>query len=400
MKGPQFRDGDVPMALLRQRAFNQRWATLSAGTIALTAADADFPVAPAISAALASYGASGVYPYGPPEGLPEYRAACARLMTEQRAVPTAPDQILAVDGAAAGMAHVARTLLAPGDEAIVFDPVDYLFAAAVEAVGATVVRLPIDLRTGRFDPDRLDSLVTPRTRLLCLCNPHNPLGRVWTVEELTAFAAVAVRHQIPVLNDEVWSAIVFEPSRFVSLGSLGEEVAGLTWTVGGFSKSHGLAGLRVGFVAAPDVVGFERLAERSGCRTTMTGAATSSQVAAVAAIEQCDDHVAAFVSHLRRMRDLAVDRLSALPGVEVRSPEGTFALFPDVSSLGVPAEELARRLLENHAVAVVPGSSRWFGPGAEGHLRITFCTSEGLLRVGLDRISVGLMGAAAAPLLR
>ncbi len=390
MSAPSFLDDDVPMALLRQRAFNLRWATLPPGVIALTAADPDFAAAPPIREALAEYARSGVYPYGPPEGLPEFREACARFQRERRGVPAEAAHILAVDSAAAGMLHVARTLLQPGDEAIVFDPVDFLFAASVEAAGATVVRLPVDTRTGTFDPDHLAALVTPRTRLLGLCNPHNPLGRVWTRAELESFAAVAVRHDIPVLNDEIWSDIVYEPARFVSLATLGPAVARLTWTVSGFSKSHGLAGLRVGFVQAPDAAGFERLAERSLCRTTMTGASTLSQVAAIAAMEHCADHLAAFVSHLRRMRDLAVDQLSQVPGVSVRAPEGTFVLFPDISALGVSPEVLVERLLTQHGVAVVPGAPRWFGPGAAGHLRLVFSTSEGILREGLARIAAGL----------
>ena len=92
------------------------------------------------------------------------------------------------------------------------------------------------------------------------------------------------------------------------------------------------------------------------------------------------------------MRDLGVARLSAIPGVHVRSPEGTYVLFPDVRALGVPAEELARRLLDEGRVAVVPGAARWFGPGAEGHLRMLFSTSRGSLEQGLDRIESVLRG--------
>jgi aspartate/methionine/tyrosine aminotransferase len=90
------------------------------------------------------------------------------------------------------------------------------------------------------------------------------------------------------------------------------------------------------------------------------------------------------------MRDLAVDQLSQVPGVSVRAPEGTFVLFPDISALGVSPEVLVGRLLTQHGVAVVPGAPRWFGPGAAGHLRLVFSTSEGILREGLARIAAGL----------
>lgn len=382
----RFDDDAVDMALLRQRAYNLRWATLPPDVIALTAADPDFPVAEPIRRAIADYAAGGVFSYGPPEGLPAFRAACAHRYSERRGVRVGAGQVLAVDSAAAGMMHVARLVLEPGDEAIVFDPVDFLFKASVEAAGGRVRLLPVDPASGRLDLSRLRDLVTPRTRLLGVCNPVNPVGRVLTRDELAALGAFAVEHDLVIMNDEIWSDIVYEPGSFTSIAAISPEVAARTFTVHGFSKTFGLAGLRIGYVIAHDPARFESLLEVSRARTTMTGAATLSQVAATAAYEECWPWADAFVAHLRTMRDLGVARLSAIPGVHVRPPEGTYVLFPDVRALGVPAEELARRLLDEGRVAVVPGAARWFGPGAEGHLRIVFSTSRRILEQGLDRI--------------
>lgn len=382
----RFDDDAVDMALLRQRAYNLRWATLPPDVIALTAADPDFPVAEPIRRAIADYAAGGVFSYGPPEGLPAFRAACAHRYSERRGVRVGAGQVLAVDSAAAGMMHVARLVLEPGDEAIVFDPVDFLFKASVEAAGGRVRLLPVDPASGRLDLSRLRDLVTPRTRLLGVCNPVNPVGRVLTRDELAALGAFAVEHDLVIMNDEIWSDIVYEPGSFTSIAAISPEVAARTFTVHGFSKTFGLAGLRIGYVIAHDPARFESLLEVSRARTTMTGAATLSQVAATAAYEECWPWADAFVAHLRAMRDLGVARLSAIPGVHVRPPEGTYVLFPDVRALGVPAEDLARRLLDEGRVAVVPGAARWFGPGAEGHLRIVFSTSRRILEQGLDRI--------------
>ncbi|MFM7232536.1 MAG: pyridoxal phosphate-dependent aminotransferase [bacterium] len=382
----RFDDDAVDMALLRQRAYNLRWATLPPDVIALTAADPDFPVAEPIRRAIADYAAGGVFSYGPPEGLPAFRTACAHRYSERRGVRVGAGQVLAVDSAAAGMMHIARLVLEPGDEAIVFDPVDFLFKASVEAAGGRVRLLPVDPASGRLDLSRLRDLVTPRTRLLGVCNPVNPVGRVLTRDELAALGAFAVEHDLVIMNDEIWSDIVYEPGSLTSIAAISPEVAARTFTVHGFSKTFGLAGLRIGFVIAHDASRFESLLEVSRARTTMTGAATLSQVAATAAYEECWPWADAFVAHLRTMRDLGVARLSAIPGVHVRPPEGTYVLFPDVRALGVPAEELARRLLDEGRVAVVPGAARWFGPGAEGHLRIVFSTSRRILEQGLDRI--------------
>ena len=196
----------------------------------------------------------------------------------------------------------------------------------------------------------------------------------------------AVAHDLWILNDEIWSDIVYAPGTFTSLASVSSAIAARTITVHGFSKTFGLAGLRIGYVVAPSDTVFAALLEVSRAPTTMTGASTLSQVAATAAYEQCWPWAEAFVAHLAAQRDLAVERLRGIPGVRVRSPEGTYVLFPDVGALGVPATELAERLLTEGRVAVVPGAARWFGPGAEGHLRIVLSTSRGLLTEGLDRM--------------
>ncbi len=385
-----FRDAAVPMELLRQRAFNLRWATLPSDVIALTAADPDFAVAAPIREALADYVRGGVFSYGPPEGLPAFRAACAAMRTARRGLPCAPEQILAVDSAAAGMLHVARLALRPGDEAIVFDPVDFLFKSSVEAAGGVVKLLPVHPATGAFDFDALAALVTPRTRLLGVCNPLNPLGRVLSADELRRLGEFAVANDLWILNDEIWSDIVYSDARFISLPSISPAIAARTFTVQGFSKTFGLAGLRIGFVVAPTPEAFDRLLDVSLARTTMSGASTLSQVGAVAAYEHGWPWAEAFVAHLERMRDLTVSLLREIPGVRVRVPEGTYVAFPDVSAWELGAEDLARRLLDQNRVAVVPGAARWFGPGAEGHLRICFSTSEGILREGLGRLAAGL----------
>ena len=385
-----FADAAVPVEALRRQAFNLRWASQPPDVIPLTAADPDFPVAPAVREAIARQAHEGLFCYGPPEGLPAFRDACARFSEERRGCPAGPERILAVDGAAAGMAQVCRCLLQPGDEAIIFDPVDFLFQAAVEAAGGRVRRLAVDPLSGVLDLEALQGLVTPRTRLLGVCNPLNPVGRVLRQEELAVLAAFALRHDLAILNDEVWADIVFTPTVFRSLAALGPEVAARCWTVHGFSKNYGLAGLRVGCVVTPDAAACERLRRSSLADTTMSGVATLSQIAAVAALEGAEAWLAAWLAHLQRQRDRAVAELATMPGTTLRSPEGTYVLFPRVEHHGLSAEALAQRLLERQRLGVVPGSARWFGPGAEGHLRLVFSTSEAILQEGLERLRRGL----------
>ena len=239
--------------------------------------------------------------------------------------------------------------------------------------------------------------MTPRSRLVALCNPDNPLGRVLRRDELEAIADVALRHDLWIVSDEVWSDIVYAPHAHVSMASLAPEVAARTLTVFGFSKSYGLAGMRLGLLAAPDALARRRLMDLAHAGDTAFGASTISQIAGAAAYELGDAWLARFVEHLRRRRDQAVGRLAAIPGVRCAVPEGTFVAFPDVSRLGLGHDELAGHLLDRHDVAVVPGSPAFFGPGAAGHLRLSFATSRGILAEGLDRIEAGLSSAVDEP---
>ena len=238
---PLFADGKVDVDILRQRAYNHRWAVQRAGVIPLTAADPDFPVCAEVIEAVQRHLACGYVPYGPPDGLPELLRVATDTLRARHGLPCDPETLLATDGAASAVFLATRLALPDaGDEAIVPDPADFLLERAVRAAGGTVRRWPVG--GGRFDAQELEALVTPRTRLISLCNPHNPLGRVLWRDELEAIADVALRHDLRILSDEVWSDIVYAPHKHVSMASLGPDVAARTFTVFGFSKSYGLAG--------------------------------------------------------------------------------------------------------------------------------------------------------------
>jgi len=386
---PLFAHHAVDLATLRRRAYNHRWAVQPAGVIPLTAADPDFPVCAEIIDALQRHLAAGYLSYGPAEGLPELRRVATDTLRHRHGLPCDPDTLFPTDGAASALFLVARLALpVAGDEAIIPDPVDFLLDRSVRAAGGVVRRWPTP--GGRYDATQLEALVTPRTRLISLCNPHNPLGRVLRRDELEAIADVALRHDLWILSDEVWSDIVYAPHSHVSMAALHPDVAGRTFTVFGFSKSYGLAGMRLGLLAAPDAVQRRRIMTLAHAEDTAYGASTISQVAGACAYKLGDGWLARFVAHLRRRRDQTVAGLTAIPNVRCSVPEGTFVAFADVSRLGIDQDDLAGRLLERHEVAVVPGSSAFFGPGAAGHLRVSFATSREILAEGLDRIAAGL----------
>jgi aspartate/methionine/tyrosine aminotransferase/2-polyprenyl-6-methoxyphenol hydroxylase-like FAD-dependent oxidoreductase len=391
---PLFADAAVDLATLRRRAYNHRWAVQRPAVIPLTAADSDFPVCDAIITAVQRHLAGRYVPYGPAEGLPELRHVATERLRARHGLSCGPDTLFPTDGAASAMFLIARHALAvAGDEAIIPDPVDFLLERSVRAAGGVVRRW--STAGGRYDTTRLEALVTPRTRLISLCNPHNPLGRALRRDELEAIADVALRHDLWILSDEVWSDIVYPPHAHLSMAALDADVAARTFTVFGFSKSYGLAGMRLGLLAAPDPAQKRRIMALAHAEDTAYGASTISQVAGAAAYELGDDWLRRFVAHLQRRRDQAVTALAAIPDLRCAEPQATFVAFPDVSRLGVDQDELASWLLERHDVAIVPGSRAFFGPGAAGHLRLSFATSREILAQGLDRIAAGLQSARA-----
>ncbi len=390
MANTTFSNNNVNLSLLKQRAYNLRWATVDEGVIPLTAADPDFPIAPEIIESIKSYTDGGVFSYGPATGLLSFREAAANVLQTRKGAKGDPELILATDGAASGMYTIAKAFLQPGDEVIIFDPVDFLFQKSVKSAGGKVVRIPLDPKTGRFDQQQLRLSITGKTKMICVCNPHNPLGKVLTKEELLFIGTTAVLHDLWIMNDEIWSDIIFEPSKHTNIVSLNSEIANRTISVYGFSKTFGLAGLRVGFIAAPNKKVFKKVLQASQAGSTAGGVSTLSQIAATAAYEKAWPWVDQFLEHLTEVRNYSVDRLNNMPGISCRKPDGTYLLFPNIESFGLSSEGMAQYLLEKAKVAVVPGAAKWFGPGAEGHIRLCFSTSMEIMTEALDRIEVAL----------
>ena len=388
---PLFSHQSINHEVLKKRAFNLRWATLPPDVIPLTAADPDFPVADEIATAIQEYAQAQVFSYGPSDGLAAFRNSAAAVLQQRKKVSSDPSLILPIDGAASGMFTVAKMALQPGDEAIIFDPVDFLFQQSIEAAGGVVVRLPFDLTTRTFDPTLLQSLITPKTKMICVCNPINPLGRVLNEEELNIIGKIAVENKLWIMNDEIWSDIVYSDTTFNSIANVHPWVAERTISVHGFSKTFGLAGMRIGYIAAPNQKVYQQLIAASKVATTAAGVTTISQIAATAAYEKCWYWADAFVDHLEKIRNYAVSRLNRIEGVTCVKPEGTYVLFANIQSFGLSEEEMADYLLQKAKVAVVPGASKWFGPGATGHVRLCFSTSIETIMTALDRIEYALL---------
>jgi len=381
-----FQQHSIDLDILKKRAFNLRWATVPEGVIPLTAADPDFRSAPEIAEAIIRFTKDRYLSYGPPAGLPEFKESVAAYFSVKRNIPALPKFIFPVDSAAFGIYLTCKAFLTTGDEAIIFDPVDFLFRYATEAVGGVAVPFAIPPGPAPVDFEKLKGLITSRTKIICLCNPLNPTGKVFTKEELLILGEIACTYNLIILSDEIWSDIIYTPFNYTSIASLNEQIRNQTVTVTGYSKSYGLAGLRIGAVMASNKVHYDRLFEVSLHNSTIHGANVLSQVAATTALNECGYWLDDFVSHLQRMRDLCVRELNATQGFHCISPEGCYVAFTDITGTGKSSAEIHQILLEQAKVAVVPGAKQWFGEGAEGFIRMSFATSEEILGDALYRI--------------
>ena len=396
MKG--FTNENINFDILKQRAFNMRWAEQADGVIPLTAADHDFPAAPEVVEALQEYIREGYFTYTPHRGLPSFRRAIAKAMKERKNEEVNPDWVLPVDSAARGMKIIADAFLKPGDEVIVFDPVDFLFRTSMESAGAKVVLFPSNLKEDRVSLEGLESYITPNTKMVGFCNPHNPLGMLYSWEDLEYLLSLSEKYGFYIMNDEIWSDMIYPECRFRSLLELGAERNAKTLTVYGFSKTFGLAGMRIGCVYTTNQENYERVVKASLVDTTIGGIDVLAQIAGQAALEKAFYRVDEFRQQIAENRDYALSRIEAMPGIHCHRPQATFVIFPDVTETGKGAVELVAVVKERYGVPLVPGGERFFGPGSEGHIRICLATSHEVLAEGLNRLEACLNDIAAGKL--
>ncbi|HET9138290.1 pyridoxal phosphate-dependent aminotransferase, partial [Actinophytocola sp.] len=264
-----------------------------------------------------------------------------------------------------------------GDEVLYPDPGFPMYASIAAFSGARPVPVPLREANGfTIDPDELASLITDRSRLLILNSPHNPCGSASTPEQLEAIAALAVRHDLVVLSDEVYWALRTGGTHHSVLDIDG--MAERTVLLDGWSKTFAMTGWRLGFGVFPPalVEPVTRLVINSVSCTS-----AFSQRAAIAALTGPWDDVDRMARKFQQRRDVIVAGLNAIPGVSCVEPGGAFYAFPNVGDLAMSAAALADLLLQRCGVACLPGTA--FGRYGAGYLRFSYATSTDNIRAAL-----------------
>jgi aspartate aminotransferase len=318
--------------------------------------------------------------YGPALGLPVLREAIAVDAARRKLFPVSAEQVVVTPGAKPIMFFAIMALVDAGDEVIYPDPGFPIYESMTRFVGATAVPLPIHQEHGfRLDTDELARLVSPRTRLIIFNSPANPTGGVLTRADLERIAEIAIEHDLVVLADEIYGRIVYEGAH-VSIASL-PGMAERTIVLDGFSKTYAMTGWRLGYAILPEplVASFSRLIINSVSCTS-----SFSQIAAAEALLGPQDEVHAMVEEFRARRELVVDGLNEIPGIDCLTPQGAFYVFPDVSGTGLTGAEFADKALYEAGVSVLAGTA--FGQVGRDHIRISYANSQAKIREALDRL--------------
>ncbi len=321
-------------------------------------------------------------PVSPVAGLPDLRTAVAKKLVAENGINATADNVIITTGGQEGLFLLMQVLLDPGDEVLVPDPRYTSYDQAIESAGAKIVMIPTDHEDAfNLRPESVEAAITDKTKALLIVTPSNPTGGIVTEERLREIAAIAIKHNLIVISDEIYEKFVYDNWKHFSIASV-PGMENRTVTLNGFSKAYSMTGLRVGYVAAPKnfIAGMEKV------KAMTTGAAAGvSQVAALAAITGTTEPLEEFKRIYSERRRVMMAGLTAM-GLSYSDPRGAFFLWTDSSTTGIHATELSYLLLKEGRVLIFPGTG--FGENWGGYLRISILQSTDLIREALARMQM------------
>ncbi|MGL4986773.1 MAG: aminotransferase class I/II-fold pyridoxal phosphate-dependent enzyme [Treponemataceae bacterium] len=313
-------------------------------------------------------------------GLAELREEIAHYLQKYNLQYNPKNEILITIGVSEAIDAVLRAILNPDDEIIICEPCYVSYQPLASLCDVKLIHL--DTSKNGFYPTACDieKLITPKTKALMLCSPSNPTGRMIPREELEKIARVIKKHEIWCLSDEVYCELVYDDNKHTSIGSF-DGMKDYTIVLNGFSKAFAMTGWRIGYVCcpAPLMECVHKLHQYSTiCAPIM------SQYAALEGLRSGQSEVEKMRLSYQQRRNLMSWHF-ALMDLPACEPDGAFYFFVDIRSTGLSAEEFAQRLIDEHQVAVVPGSV--FGSGGEGFIRCCYATDITKIKEAMIRMA-------------
>jgi arginine:pyruvate transaminase len=360
-----------------QQAFNK-----GEDVIILSVGDPDFATPEVIVDRAVIALREGDTHYAEVAGRAPLRAAIARDHVRQTGNQSIDENnVIVVAGAQNGLFATSLCLCEAGDEIVVPEPMYLTYEASVRVTGATLVPVAVDpAKAFHLDCDALEVAITPRTKAIFFATPCNPTGVVMPRSDLERIAALARKHDLWIVADEVYADLTFDREH-VSIASL-DGMAERTVTIGSLSKSHAMPGWRVGWVIGPKTL-VEHLGRLALCM--LYGLPGFIQQAAMTALEHRPQIVADMRETYRRRRDIVFDRLRDVPGLQCLLPEAGMFMMVDVTGTGLSAYDFSWQLFRAKGVSVLDASA--FGDTAAGFVRLGFVLDEARLAEACDRIA-------------
>ena len=359
----------------------QQAAANGEDVIVLSVGDPDFATpAPIVERAIEALRGGDTH-YSAVSGRDPLRAAIAAEQSRMSGCSVTAANVILTAGAQNGVFAASLCLLEAGDEVIVPEPMYLTYEACVRAAGATLVPVPVDpARAFHLNCDALENAVTSRTKAIFFATPCNPPGVVMPRADLERIARLACKHDLWVLSDEVYADLTFEREH-VSIMAL-PGMAGRTVTLGSLSKSHAMAGWRVGWAIGPT-----QLIEHMGrlALAMLYGLPGFIQQAALTALHDKARIVAEMREIYRRRRDVVFEHLSRIPRLRCLLPEAGMFMMVDVSGTGLDTVDFTWRLFRAQGVSVLDASA--FGETANGFVRLGFVVDEARLAEACKRIA-------------
>lgn len=374
----------------RRDSDSNKWRKFPADVLPLWVADMDFASPPAVVAALRARVEHGFFGYLVER--PELQEVVAERVGKRYGWRVEPEAVMPLPGVIAGFNLALRALTQPGDGLLVQTPV---YPPILRAAGNHGLTRDGHALTrggdGRYtvDPETFAAAIQPRTRAFLLCNPHNPVGRLFGRLELEAMAEACLRRELWIVADEIHCDLLFDGRQHVPMATLAPEVEQRTVTLIAPSKTFNVPGLKCAVAVVPNAALRARLV--AAVSDLVPKINVLGHTAAVAAYREGDDWLEALLRYLQANRDFLVREVAArLPGVRVTPPEATYLAWLDCRETGL-ADPYAFFLSEAK-VALNDGTS--FGPGGEGFVRLNFGCPRALLGDALGRMAGALAARA------
>ena len=377
---------DFDQIIDRHHTDSAKWRCYDENVLPMWVADMDFAVPDPVRRALEERVTHPIFGYGlPPDG---FREVIQERLDRLYDWHIETDDVFFVPGVVPGFNLACQAIGAPGDRVLVEAPVYPPMLTGPGNAGRICQVVPLAEGPERYehDFDAFERAITERTALFLLCNPHNPVGRVFETAELERLAEICLRHDVVICSDDIHCDIIYQDHRHVPIASLAPEIAARTITFFAPSKTFNIAGLScsVGVVQDPDL--------RARLELTGNGIMPSvnvlSYVAGLAAYRDGQAWLDALLVYLEANRDYLLDYVAAhMPGITCQKPDGTFLAWLDCRGLDLPGGP-HQFFLEHARVALNDGAD--FGAGGEGFARLNFGCPRATLTEGLERMRAAL----------